>query len=111
MAIIDRAADAMNWMFPTLPYVIRVSYQGQSRSVGSGPEKAEMACKTEAAVRALARHDLSEFLDHYAAGDADINGDMYSFVGARNFVRQDALWRIKWKYQLRYLWTALFPSS
>jgi cyclopropane-fatty-acyl-phospholipid synthase len=111
MAIIDRAGAAMNWMFPTLPWTIRISYKGQSRAVGTGPEKVEMACKTEASVSALAACDLSAFLDHYAVGDADLNGDMYAFVGARNHVRQDELWRIKWKYQLRYLWTALFPSS
>lgn len=101
----------MNWMFPTLPYTIRISYKGNSRAVGSGPEKVEMACKTEAAVAALADKDLSEFLDHYAMGDADLNGDMYAFVGARNHVRQNQLWRIKLKYQLRYITTALFPSN
>ncbi len=111
MTVLDRAAASMNWMFPTLPWTIRVSYKGQSRAIGSGPERVEMACKTEEAVRALAGHDLSRFLDHYAIGEADINGDMYAFVGARLHVRQDELWRITWKYQLRYLWTALFPSS
>ncbi len=111
MSTLDRAGDAMNWMFPAMPYVIRISYKGQSRNVGSGPEKAEMACKTEGAVAALARGDLSDFLDHYAVGDADINGDMYSFVGARNHVREDAFWRIKLKHQFRYIWTALFPSG
>ena len=35
---------------------------------------------------------------------------MYSFVGAR-FARQDQLWRIKLKHQLRYVTTALFPSG
>jgi len=108
---LDQAGDAMNWMFPTLPYAIRISYKGQSRTVGSGPERVEMACKTAESVAALASSDLSEFLDHYALGDADLNGDMYAFVGARNFVRQDKLWRIKLKYQLRYLTTALFPSG
>ncbi len=111
MSKLDKAGDAMNWMFPALPYTIRISYKGQSRAVGSGPEKVEMACKTEDAVAALGRQDLSVFLDHYALGDADLNGDMYSFVGARNFVRQDQLWRIKLKHQLRYITTALFPSS
>ncbi|HAZ09385.1 MAG TPA: hypothetical protein DCZ01_12905 [Elusimicrobia bacterium] len=111
MPAIDRAADAMNWMFPTLPWTIRLSYRGQSRAIGRGPEKVEMSCKTHEALAALARHDLSAFLDHYALGDADLIGDMYSFVGARSHVRQDELWRIKWKYQLRFLWTALFPSS
>jgi|GEM_PF-1989723 len=111
MAVIDRAADAMNWMFPTLPWTIRVSHGGQSRAIGRGPEKLEMACRTEAAARALIACDLSRFLDHYVAGDADLNGDIYSFVGARNFVRRDELWRISWRYQLRYLTTALFPSS
>ncbi len=111
MTVLDRAGDAMNWMFPALPWTIRISYKGRSRNVGSGPEKVELACGTEASVGALAGRDLSAFLDHYAAGGADINGDMYAFVGARNHVRQDELWRIKLKYQLRYLGTALFPSS
>jgi cyclopropane-fatty-acyl-phospholipid synthase len=110
MAVIDRAADAMNWMFPTLPWTIRLSYAGQSRAVGSGPEKVEMACRTENAARALIACDLSRFLDLYVAGEADLNGDIYAFVGARNHVRRDELWRIKWRYQLRYLTTALFPS-
>lgn len=111
MSLLDRAAAELNWMFPALPWTVRLSYKGESRSVGSGPEKVEMACKTEDSVRALIRRDLSDWLDHYAAGDADINGDIYSFVGCRNFVRQDGLWRIKWKHGLRYLWTSLFPSD
>lgn len=111
MALIDQAGEHMNWMFPTLPWVIRISYKGQSREVGRGPERVGMVCKTEAAVRALVRRDLSDWLDHYVMGDADLEGDIYSFVGARNHVRADGLWRIKLKHQLRYLWTALFPSG
>ncbi|NNN06106.1 MAG: methyltransferase domain-containing protein [Elusimicrobia bacterium] len=111
MSALDRAAGAMNWMFPTLPWAVRVSYAGQSRVIGQGPEKVEMACRTEAALRSLIACDLSRFLDYYVAGEADLNGDMYAFVGARNHVRRDELWRIKWRYQLRYLSTALFPSS
>jgi cyclopropane-fatty-acyl-phospholipid synthase len=111
MSKLDQAGSAMNAMFPTMPYTIRISYKGESRTVGSGPEKVEMACKTESAVAALARYDLSDFLDHYALGDADLNGDMYAFVGARNFVRKDEMWRIKLKHQFRYLWTAMFPSD
>lgn len=111
MALIDKAADQIRWMFPTLPWVIRISYKGESRACGNGPEGVEMACKTEASLRALANRDLSEWLDHYVMGDADLNGDIYKFVGARNHVREDGLWRIKLKYQLRYLWTALFPSD
>lgn len=111
MALIDEAAGQISWMFPTLPWVIRISYKGQSRAAGSGPERVEMACKTEAALRALAGRDLSAWLDHYVAQEADLNGDIYAFVGARNHVRRDQLWRIKLKYQLRYLWTSLFPSG
>jgi cyclopropane-fatty-acyl-phospholipid synthase len=111
MSSLDKAADQLNWMFPTLPWVIRLSHKGRSRAVGSGPERVEMACKTDASVGALAGRDLSAWLDHYVRGDADLNGDMYAFVGARNHVRADGLWRIKLKYQLRYLWTALFPSG
>lgn len=111
MALIDTAAAELNEMFPTLPWVIRLSHKGQSRAVGSGPEKVEMACRTEDALRALAACDLSAWLDYYVAQEADLNGDIYAFVGARNHVRQDQLWRIKLRYQLRYLWTSLFPSD
>ena len=108
--LLDKAAAEMNWLFPAMPWVIRISYGGQSRPVGSGPERAEMACKTEAALAAIARKDLATFLDHYVAGDADINGDMYGFVGAREHVRNDSLWRVGLLQRLRYAWISLFPS-
>jgi cyclopropane-fatty-acyl-phospholipid synthase len=111
MTALDKAAGTLNWMFPELPWTVRLSYKGESRPIGAGPERVEMACRTAASLRSLASGDLSEFLDHYVAGDADLNGDIYSFVGCRNHVRRDKLWRIKGKHQLRYMWTALFPSS
>jgi cyclopropane-fatty-acyl-phospholipid synthase len=111
MPLLDRASDRLNWMFPTLPWTVRVSYKGRSRSVGTGPERVEMACRTEEAARALAAGDIPRYLDLYVEGDADLNGDMYSFVGCRNFVRKDALWRVGWRQQLRYASTAFFPSS
>ncbi len=111
MALIDKASDRLNWMFSRLPYVIRVSYKDQSRAIGSGPEKAAMICRNEASLRALAHGDISAWLDHYVLGEADIEGDIYSFVGARMHVREDGMWRIKARYQFRYLWTSLFPSG
>lgn len=107
---LERAAASMNWLFPRLPWTVRISYQGQSRPVGSGPEKVEMMCKTEEAVQALARCDLSDFLDLYVDGHADLNGDIYSFVGCRNHVRHDRLWRVGLRHRLRYLWIRFFPS-
>ncbi|MBI4345904.1 MAG: class I SAM-dependent methyltransferase [Elusimicrobia bacterium] len=108
--LLDKAVAEMNWLFPRMPYVIRISYGGQSRPVGSGPEKVEMACKSVESLRAIARSDIAAFLDHYVVGDADINGDMYAFVGARAHVREDALWRVGWLQRLRYAWLTLFPS-
>lgn len=111
MALIDKAAARLNWMFSNLPYVIRVSYKDQSRNVGNGPERSAMVCRNEASLRALAAGDISAWLDHYVLGEADIEGDIYSFVGARMHVREDGMWKIKARYQFRYLWTSLFPSN
>ena len=110
-ALLDKAAAQMNWLFPTLPWTVRISYQGQSRSVGTGPEKFEMACKTSESVSALARCDLSEFLDHYVMGGADLNGDFYHFVGCRVHVRKEGLWMVGLKHRLRYTMLRFFPSD
>ena len=101
----------MNWLFPTLPWTVRISYKGESRPVGTGPEKFEMACKTEESLRALAKCDLSEFLDHYVMGGADLNGDIYYFVGTRPYVRQEGLWRVGIMHRLRYTMLRFFPSN
>jgi cyclopropane-fatty-acyl-phospholipid synthase len=111
MTALDRAADKMNWMFPTLPYTIRLSHKGQSRAVGSGPERSHVECRSEEPLEALAAADLSRFLDDYVQGLADLNGDIYSISEIRLHVRRDEMWRIKARYQLRYMYTSLFPSS
>ncbi len=108
--LLDLASDKMNRLFPKMPYVIRISYEGQSRAVGSGPDRAEMACKSRESLSAVARGDIATFLDHFVVGDADINGDMYAFVGARAHVREDALWRVGLLQRMRYAWLSLFPS-
>lgn len=108
--LLEKAAAEMNWLFPTLPWTIRISYGGHSLPVGKGPERAEMLCRDREALVAVARKDLSTFLDHYVAGGADINGDMYGFVGARMHVRDDSLWRVGLMGRLRYAWLTLFPS-
>lgn len=110
-ALLERAAGAMNALFPRLPWMIRLSYRGGSRAIGQGLERLEIACKTEDPLRALARMDLSDFLDSYVAGEADLSGDIYAFVGCRAHVREDGLWRVKMRHTLRYLWLRFFPSS
>ena len=109
--VVDRAADKMNWMFPTLPYAIRISYGGRSREFGSGTERFHMDCKTGRAVKALARGDWSDFLDYYVVGDVEWSGDIYAAAGIRNHVRHDKLWRVALRHRLRYLYAQLFPSS
>ncbi len=111
MALIDRAAGAMNWLFPTLPYVIRLSYAGQSREIGHGAERFHMECRTARAARALERADLSVFLDHYVAGEVEFTGDIYAFVGARMHVRENGLWRVGIRHRLRYWYARWFPTS
>lgn len=110
-ALLERAAGAMNWLFPELPWTIRFSYGGGSRAVGHGPERLEIAFKSEAPLRALVRMDLSDFLDYYVAGEADFNGDIYAFVGCRNHVRTEGLWKVALRHQLRYVGLRLFPSG
>jgi cyclopropane-fatty-acyl-phospholipid synthase len=111
IALLDKAADRMNWLFPTLPWTVKLSYRNRSRSIGTGPELFEMACRERAALVALARCDLSDFLDHYIAGRADLNGDFYRFVGCRSYIRDDGLWKVALKHQLRYTALRFFPSS
>lgn len=110
-ALLDKAAGRMNWLFPTLPWTVRLSYKGESRQIGHGPEKFEMVCKNRESLDALARCDLSDFLDYYVAGDADLNGDFYNFVGCRTHIRHDGLWKVAIKHQLRYTMLRFFPSS
>ncbi|MBI3548619.1 MAG: class I SAM-dependent methyltransferase [Elusimicrobia bacterium] len=110
-ALLDKAASEMNWMFPTLPYSARIVYRGQSRTIGSGPESFHVECKTEEALRCLARKDMSDFLDAYVVGDVDIHGDIYGFVGVRLFVRENSLWRVHLRHRLRYWYARLFPTS
>lgn len=66
MTLLDRAADKMREMFPTLPYVIRFSYRGGSSTVGSGPERFALEFHDESGLQDLARGDLASLLDRYS---------------------------------------------
>ncbi len=101
----------MRELFPELPWRVRLSRGGESRLFGSGEERAEMACRSDRPLKALARKDLPRFLDHYVEGDVDFNGDIYSIVGVRAHVKSDRDWKVGLAGQIRYLWTTWFPSS
>ncbi|MFA5138009.1 MAG: class I SAM-dependent methyltransferase [Elusimicrobiota bacterium] len=109
--LLEAARSSMNDFFPTLPWSIRLSRSGQSRVIGQGPERLEIACRTDAPLRSLARADLSTFLDQYVAGEADLNGDMYAFVCTRNHLRRDSDWKVRFKVWIRHVGTMAFPSS
>ena len=110
-ALIEKAAGAMDELFPTLPWKIRLSYSGESRTFGSGQERAELACRREEPLRDLARWRLPSFLDRYVAGEVDFSGDIYALVGARNHVRRNEDWKVGLWIRMRHLWTACLPSS
>ena len=110
-ALLDKAAGRMDWVFPALPWTMRVSYGRESRTFGKGPERFEIVCKTRPALEALARADFPEFFDLYAAGDVDWNGDIYAFVGCRPYVRKEGLWQVGWAQRLRYMMLRYFPSD
>jgi len=111
MKTIDRAADYMRRIMPSLPWSIRISFKGESRRFGNGTERAELACRTEDSVRCLARGDIPAFLDRYVTGAADLNGDMYAIVGVRNYLRMEEDWLAGLRIRMRHAATALFPSS
>ena len=108
---LEKASATLAEMFPTLPWTVRLSYQGRAASFGSGPERAEIACRTEDPLRDLARARLSSFLDRYVEGECELNGDIYSIVGLRRHVRKDAEWKVGLFNRVRYMGTMLFPSS
>ncbi|MBI3548620.1 MAG: class I SAM-dependent methyltransferase [Elusimicrobia bacterium] len=109
--ILDKAADQMSWMFSRLPYSIRLTYKDQSRSYGSGPERFHALCKSDRAIGALARRDLSDFFDFYVMGEVEFEGDIYAMMESRNFLRDDQLWKVAIRHRLRYWSTYLFPST
>lgn len=110
-AILTRAVDAMQAMFPTLPWQVRISYGGSSGVIGKGSEKVEIACKTREAAAALADSHLPKFLDLYVKGEADLNGDIYSFVGCRNYVSHPRLWKTTPLRRAALYLSHAFPSS
>lgn len=101
----------MRRTFPSLPWTLRLSYQGRSRTFGSGPERAEVACRASGPLRDLAGGNLSSFLDRYVAGEADFLGDIYGIVGLRNHVRTDRDWRVGLWRRLKHAATYFAPSS
>ncbi|MFH1726296.1 MAG: class I SAM-dependent methyltransferase [Elusimicrobiota bacterium] len=108
---LQRSADNMERLFPGLPWTVRISYGAKSRTFGSGPERAEFACRGEAPLRDLARGRLPAFMDRYVFGEVDFLGDIYSVVGIRNYLSQQKDWIVGLGKRLRHLGTTLFPSS
>ncbi|MFH2203172.1 MAG: class I SAM-dependent methyltransferase, partial [Elusimicrobiota bacterium] len=109
--VLDQAVDRMRYFFPHLPWTVRISYNGRSGTLGTGPERIELACRTEAVTRDFARGDLSSVLDRYVKGELDLNGDIYAFVGTRNYLSLERLWMVGLLRRLRHVWTAICPSS
>lgn len=109
--LLDRAADRMKEWFPHLPWTVRISFEGRSRTFGSGPERAEWVCRTREALERLAIPDLRTFLDHYVVGEVDFNGDIYGTVGCRRYIRQESDWLVGFRYYVRHAWTYFIPSS
>lgn len=110
-ALLDRAADSMERLFPELPWKIRISRGGESRTFGSGEEKAGWECKNDEPLRALALSDPSRFLDLYVRGDVDFSGDIYATVGVRNHVADEAMWMVGMAERVKYFTLGLVPSS
>ncbi|PCI36426.1 MAG: hypothetical protein COB53_09630 [Elusimicrobia bacterium] len=108
---LERAADSMNAMFPTLPWSVGLSLNGQSASFGTGPQKAEIACKKEGPLRELAGLRLSRFLDRYVEGECEFKGDIYSIVGVKNHLKRDADWKVGLFRSVQYVGSRIFPSS
>jgi len=101
----------MRDFFPHLPWTIRISHGSRSGLVGTGPERIELACRSAAIVRDFARGDLASVLDRYVAGELDLLGDIYAFVGARDYIRDARLWKVGMMRRLRYKRLAFVPSS
>ncbi len=110
-ALLQNAAGTMNATFPTLPWSVRLTYDGQSSSFGNGAERSAIEFKTAEPLRCLARGDIPAFLDHYVAGDAELHGDIYGIVGVRRFVKDLKYWRVDLLRVARYAWTTVFPSD
>lgn len=111
MSLLDRARDTLAGIFPELPWKVRITYNGQGRSFGSGQERTTMECHDSGPLRNLAWCNFAGFLDNYVEGRADIGGDIYGFVGLRMHVANHDDWTVDFFRKLKYLGTTLFPSS
>ncbi|OIO09958.1 MAG: hypothetical protein AUJ52_05345 [Elusimicrobia bacterium CG1_02_63_36] len=111
MSLLEKAVDSMKKIFPEVPWKVRLSYHGQSRSFGSGVERTWIDFHHPAPLRRLAWYDIAGFLDHYVAGRADLNGDIYGFVGLRMHVKRHEDWTVDAFRKIRFVGTTLFPSS
>ena len=109
--LLDAAQSRLHGMYPALPWSIRVSYNGESRSFGSGAERSAIEVKTPGAMAKLAAGNIPSFLDDYVKGDVDLHGDIYGIVGVRRFVSSQALWGVDAWRRFKYTYTRLFPSS
>jgi cyclopropane-fatty-acyl-phospholipid synthase len=109
--LLDKAVGRMRSFFPSLPWTIRMSYRGTSATLGTGPERLDMVCKSDGVLRDFARGDLSSVLDRYVAGELDFDGDMYAFVGTRNHLAKERLWMVGLNLRVRHAWTTIFPSG
>jgi cyclopropane-fatty-acyl-phospholipid synthase len=110
-ASLERAVDRLKETFPTLPWSVRVSFNGQSRNFGQGPEQAAFEVHDEAVLQDLYRRRFSSVLDRYVVGEVDFTGDIYSIVGLKNHVRVGPEWMVGFWLQAKHVWTSVIPSS
>ncbi len=111
MSLLDKARDTMAGIFPEVPWKVRLSFNGESRSFGHGEERTWINFHEAAPLRHLAWCDIAGFLDHYVEGRADLCGDIYGFVGLRMHVANHDDWTVDFLRKIRYVGTTLFPST
>lgn len=109
--LLDSAASRLQGMYPELPWSIRLTHNGQSRSFGSGPERSAIELKSSVPLAKLAAGNIPSFLDDYVNGDVDFHGDIYGIVGVRRYVSKQTLWGVGMLDRLKYSWTRFFPSD
>lgn len=109
--LLETANDRLKGHFPELPWSIRMTYNGQSRSFGHGPERAALEFKTAGPLAWLALGNIPAFLDGYVRGEVDWHGDIYGIVGVRRFVSRADVWSVGLLRKMQFTWSRIFPSD
>ncbi|MBI3297528.1 MAG: class I SAM-dependent methyltransferase [Elusimicrobia bacterium] len=109
--LLEKAAGRFRSIYPRLPWQIRLSYGGQSRSFGNGPERVNVEFRKAAPLLKLGLGNVSGFLDDYVTGDVEFHGDIYAIVGLRRHVPDLSYWGVGPLHRLKYSWSRFFPSS